>query len=136
MDKLNQTANDPARPHCAALDDVVDLDGSLPEWVVECLSQIFSSLSDPTRLRIIHALVENDRLNVTELAEHAGLSISAVSHQLRILRDRSLVQPHRDGRMVFYSLADEHVRSLFCTGVQHANEDCYLNRRRDLDPAR
>jgi DNA-binding transcriptional ArsR family regulator len=125
-----------AHVRCSHLDDVVDADGCMPDWAIECLSQIFSSLSDHTRLRIVHALVEHERLNVTELAEFAGLSVSAVSHQLRILRDRNLVRGHRNGRMVFYSLSDDHVRTLFCTGVQHAKEDCNNSLRRVAQGAR
>jgi DNA-binding transcriptional ArsR family regulator len=105
----------------------------LPEWIVECLSRLFSSISDPTRIRIVHALTDNDRLNVTELANHTGLSISAISHQLRLLRDRSLLRAIREGRSVYYSLADEHLRSLFRTGVQHAYEDCTNNLRREAE---
>ena len=60
-------------------------DEQLPEWIVECLSRLFSSISDPTRIRIVHALTDNDRLSVTELANHTDLSISAISHQLRPL---------------------------------------------------
>jgi len=105
----------------------------LPEWIVECLSRLFSSISDPTRIRIVHALADNDRLNVTELANHTGISISAISHQLRLLRDRALVQASREGRSVFYSLADEHLRALFRTGVQHAYEDCTNNLRREAE---
>ncbi len=96
----------------------------LPEWIIECLSRIFSALSDPTRLRILHALAHADDLCVTDLAEKAGLSISAVSHQLRLLRDRRLIESRRDGRMVYYSLADYHIRDLMETGIQHACEDC------------
>jgi ArsR family transcriptional regulator, lead/cadmium/zinc/bismuth-responsive transcriptional repressor len=96
----------------------------LPEWIIECLSRIFSALSDPTRLRILHALAHADDLCVTDLAERAGLSISAVSHQLRLLRDRRLIDSRRDGRMVYYSLADYHIRDLMETGIQHACEDC------------
>ena len=81
----------------------------------------------------MHALSDNDRLNVTELANHTGLSISAISHQLRLLRDRALVQASREGRAVFYSLADEHLRDLFRTGVQHAYEDCTNNLRREAE---
>ena len=105
----------------------------LPEWIVECLSRLFSSISDPTRIRIVHALADNDRLNVTELANHTGISISAISHQLRLLRDRALIQASREGRSVFYSLADEHLRALFRTGVQHAYEDCTNNLRREAE---
>jgi len=71
----------------------------LPEWIVECLSRLFSSISDPTRIRIVHALADNDRLNVTDLANHTGISISAISHQLRLLRDRALVQARRPARV-------------------------------------
>lgn len=99
--------------------------GDLPEWIIECLSRIFSALSDPTRLRILHALAHADDLCVTDLAERAGLSISAVSHQLRLLRDRRLIDSRRDGRMVYYSLADYHIRDLMETGIQHACEDCW-----------
>ena len=81
----------------------------LPEWVVECLNRLFSSISDPTRIRIVHALTEADRLNVTEIAEYTGLSISAISHQLRLLRDRAMLQAPREGRSVYYSLADATV---------------------------
>ncbi|MFV2071729.1 MAG: ArsR/SmtB family transcription factor [Thermoanaerobaculales bacterium] len=106
---------------------------ALPDWIVECLSRLFSAISDPTRIRIVHALTVNDRLNVTELADHINLSVSAISHQLRLLRDRSLLTASRDGRSVYYSLADEHLRSLFRTGVQHAQEDCNNNLRREAD---
>jgi ArsR family transcriptional regulator len=107
--------------------------GQLPEWIVECLSRLFSSISDPTRIRIVHALTDSDRLSVTELANHTGLSISAISHQLRLLRDRSLLRAEREGRSVYYSLADEHLRALFRTGVQHAYEDCNSNLRREAE---
>ena len=106
---------------------------ALPDWVIECLSRLFSSISDHTRIRIVHALTEADRLNVSEIAEYTGLSISAISHQLRLLRDRSLLHASREGRSVFYSLADDHLRSLFRTGVQHAYEDCTNNLRRQAE---
>jgi DNA-binding transcriptional ArsR family regulator len=108
-------------------------DEQLPEWIVECLSRLFSSIADPTRIRIVHALTDKQRLSVTELANHTGLSISAISHQLRLLRDRSLLQASREGRSVFYSLADDHLRALFRTGVQHAYEDCTNNLRREAE---
>ena len=92
----------------------------LPEWVIECLSRLFSSISDPTRIRIVHALTESERMNVTELAERTDLSVSAVSHQLRLLRDRNLVNARRDGRMVYYSLVDQHVTDLMDSGITHA----------------
>lgn len=95
---------------------------SLPEDTVEGLSRLFSALSDPTRLRILHALSTTSELCVCDLAVVADLSVSAVSHQLRLLRDRNLVRARRDGRMVYYSLADDHVRDLMAVGTDHTRE--------------
>lgn len=95
---------------------------ALPDETVERVSRLFSALSDPTRLKILHALTVTEELCVCDLAALAGLSVSAVSHQLRLLRDRDLVRARRDGRMVYYSVADDHVAVLMGTGVEHANE--------------
>ena len=115
------------------LEDLSTTPETLEEWVIVCLSRLFSSISDPTRIQIVHALIETDQLNVTELAEHTGLSISAISHQLRLLRDRSLLHATRKGRSVYYSLADDHLRALIRTGVQHAYLDCTSNLRREAE---
>ena len=95
---------------------------SLPERTIERVSRLFSALADPTRLKILHALMVIDELCVCDLAVIADLSVSAVSHQLRLLRDRDLVHARRDGRMVYYSLADDHVSTLMHAGVDHAEE--------------
>ena len=95
---------------------------ALPGQTIERVSRLFSALSDPTRLKILHALTITKELCVCDLAALAELSVSAVSHQLRLLRDRDLVHARRDGRMVYYSLADDHVATLMGTGIEHANE--------------
>ena len=95
---------------------------ALPAQTIERVSRLFSALSDPTRLKILHALNVTKELCVCDLAAIAELSVSAVSHQLRLLRDRDLVHARRDGRMVYYSLADDHVATLMGTGVEHAEE--------------
>jgi DNA-binding transcriptional ArsR family regulator len=95
---------------------------ALPEETVERLSRLFSALSDPTRLKILNALTVTEELCVCDLAALAELSVSAVSHQLRLLRDRDLVRARRDGRMVYYSLVDDHIGTLMGTGIEHANE--------------
>ena len=115
------------------LEDSSSAPEKLPDWVIECLSRLFSSISDHTRIRIVHALTEADRLNVSEIAEYTGLSISAISHQLRLLRDRAMLQATREGRSVYYSLADDHLRALIKTGVQHAYQDCTNNLRREAE---
>lgn len=98
--------------------------GSLNEASVECLARLYSSLSDPTRIRILQALCCSESIGVGPLADELGLSISAVSHQLGLLRDRRLVSAKRYGRNVEYSLLDDHIRMLLEIGLEHVAEDC------------
>ncbi|MFA5838264.1 MAG: metalloregulator ArsR/SmtB family transcription factor [Bellilinea sp.] len=84
----------------------------------ERLAQIFSALSDPTRLRIISALSDHE-LCVCDLSVVLGMSQSAVSHQLRLLRNLNLVKYRKEGRIVYYALDDEHIRELFGLGLEH-----------------
>jgi len=85
------------------------------------LVDIFRALSDATRMRILLALAD-DELCVCDLAEVAGVSESAVSHQLRMLRDLRLVTWRRDRKRAVYRLADDHVRDLLRIGLAHADE--------------
>jgi DNA-binding transcriptional ArsR family regulator len=94
---------------------------ALPERSVERLSRLFSALADPTRLKILHALSVVEELCVCDLAAIADLSVSAVSHQLRLLKDRELVRSRRDGRMVFYRLAEDSARRLLALGMASKN---------------
>jgi DNA-binding transcriptional ArsR family regulator len=82
------------------------------------LADLFSALSDPTRLAIISALLESE-MSVGQIAEAIRLSESAVSHQLRGLRQMRIVRPRKEGRQVFYCLDDEHVTQLFLLGLNH-----------------
>ena len=82
------------------------------------LAELFSAFSDPSRLRIISALASNE-LNVNALAELVGLSKSATSHQLRVLRQMRLVATNKVGRQVFYRLDDEHIKALYLHGLDH-----------------
>lgn len=86
------------------------------------LARTFKALSDPTRLRIISAL-SHDEMCVHDLAATVGLSQSAVSHQLRTLREMRLVRFRKEGRHVYYTLDDEHVHSLFDQGLNHIQHD-------------
>ncbi|MCD6193023.1 MAG: helix-turn-helix transcriptional regulator [Candidatus Aminicenantes bacterium] len=85
------------------------------------LAEIFTALADPTRLKIIQALSLKE-LRVCDLAYLIGLSISAISHQLRLLRHLRLVKFRKEGRMVFYSLADGHIETLLQQGLDHVAE--------------
>jgi DNA-binding transcriptional ArsR family regulator len=85
------------------------------------LAATFSVLGDPTRVRLLDALARGE-LCVCELAELIGSSDSAVSHQLRLLRSLRLVRSRRSGRMIFYSLDDEHIRQLLDQSRRHIEE--------------
>ena len=89
--------------------------------VLAGLADVFAALGDPTRLRIVAALAGGE-LCVCDLAAVLSLSQSAVSHQLRLLRGMRLVRPRRDGRVVFYSLDDQHIISIFKQTLQHVGE--------------
>ena len=83
----------------------------------------FGVLADPTRARIVHALsLSQEELCVCDLAVLLGISQSALSHQLRLLRDRDVVARTKRGRMVYYRLADDHIRHVFTDGLRHAGE--------------
>ena len=82
------------------------------------LASTFQALSDPTRVRLISALT-NAELCVCDLAAVLGMSQSAVSHQLRSLRDLRLVKSRRLGREIFYTLDDDHIRALYELGLKH-----------------
>ena len=82
------------------------------------LAELFSALSDVSRVRIISALIEKE-MNVSDLAEKTQMSESAVSHQLRGLRQMRLVRTRKSGRQVFYSLDDDHVKKLYLMGLDH-----------------
>jgi ArsR family transcriptional regulator, lead/cadmium/zinc/bismuth-responsive transcriptional repressor len=86
------------------------------------IAELFQTLSDPSRLRIISALLEEE-MNVGALAESVGMSESAVSHQLRGLRQMRLVRARKAGRQVFYALDDEHVAGLFRQGLEHSRHE-------------
>jgi len=82
------------------------------------LADLFEALSDPTRLAIISMLVSGE-MGVGDMVERLGLSKSAVSHQLRGLHDKRIIRSRKEGRCVYVSLDDQHVRDLFLRGLEH-----------------
>ena len=85
------------------------------------LSDLFKSLSDPTRIRILFSL-SKEEVCVCDLSALLGMSDSAVSHQLRLLRALRLVKSRKEGRVVYYSLTDDHVTKLLEMCLEHENE--------------
>ena len=85
------------------------------------VAELYRVFGDKTRVTILYTLVDAER-GVSEIAEAMGMSLSAVSHQLKILRHNSLVTYKKVGKNVFYSLADDHVRDIIEKALDHINE--------------
>jgi ArsR family transcriptional regulator len=103
----------------------------LSDGSVGALAETFRLLGDVTRVRILDALSRSE-LCVCDIARLLGLSESAVSHQLRLLRGVRLVRPRREGRMMFYSLDDQHIVGLFEQGLEHVEERGEPSSRRGI----
>lgn len=86
------------------------------------LADLYKIFGDSTRLRILYVLYETE-LCVCDIAQICGMSISAISHQLRILKQSRLVKCRRTGKSVFYSLADGHVHTILGQGMEHLHEE-------------
>lgn len=87
------------------------------------LAEQFKLLADPTRTRLLYALLEAGELCVCDLAETIGVPESSVSHALRLLRTAGIVRNRRDGRMIYYSLDDAHVRLLLDLSLEHLRHE-------------
>ena len=85
------------------------------------LAELFKVFGDSTRIKILYALFEEE-MNVQDMAQLLKISQSAVSHQLQILKANKLVKYRRDGKAVYYSLADEHVCAIINQGIEHVAE--------------
>lgn len=85
------------------------------------LSELFKIFGDSTRIKILYSMFDTE-LNVGDMAKILNLSQSSVSHQLRILKDSKLVKFRREGKSIYYSLDDEHVRTILSLGMEHVEE--------------
>ena len=85
------------------------------------LADLFKVFGDTTRIRILYVLFESE-MCVCDIAQLLNMEQSAISHQLRVLKQSKLVKSRRDGKTVFYSLDDEHVRQIVDCGMEHINE--------------
>lgn len=109
--------------YLAAREDVVKkvLDSQPADEYLYDLAELFKVFGDSTRIRILYALFESE-LCVGDMAQLLGISQSAVSHQLKILKDAKLVRFRRDGKIIFYMLDDDHVRTMLSMGMEHVEE--------------
>jgi ArsR family transcriptional regulator, lead/cadmium/zinc/bismuth-responsive transcriptional repressor len=92
---------------------------ALPADEVSRITDLFRLLGEPTRVRLLYALVESGELCVCDLAAVVGAPETSVSHALRLLRMAGVVRTRRDGRMIYYSLSDAHVRLLLDVSAEH-----------------
>ena len=95
-----------------------DMEKELQREFIQELADFFKVFGDATRIRILRTLLEGEK-NVGDLAEALEMSQSAVSHQLRVLRQNDLVKYRKEGKVVFYSLDDEHIQTLLEQGMTH-----------------
>lgn len=84
------------------------------------IAELFKGFADPTRVHILCLLMTKEELCVTEIAEQTAVSQSAISHQLRLLKQMHLTKVRREGKNMLYSLADDHVRTILQMGLEHA----------------
>lgn len=91
------------------------------ESVLIDVSELFKVLGDSTRIRILHILRQKEK-NVTEIAEELNMNQSAISHQLRILKNSKLVKNRREGKTMYYSLSDDHVTLILNMAIEHVEE--------------
>lgn len=131
IDQITESRDDVCDERIVHVQAVRDARAALPSiGEVGNVSGIFSVLADPTRLRIIAALREHE-MCVCDLAAVVGQSESAVSHQLRVLREQNLVTSRKDGRRRYYALEDRHVADLYglaLAHVTHAGDDARQGR--------
>ena len=92
-----------------------------PEEIVYDLADLFKVFSDMTRIRILYALSCSE-LCVYDIAAVVGMSQSAISHQLRVLKQAKLVKYRREGKTIYYSLADKHIHTILNQGLEHVQE--------------
>ena len=116
MNNENFTPCDGQHPHKHIKKDILP-----PEDTLYGLADLFKTFGDPTRIRILYTLAEGE-LCVCDIAETLSMTQSAISHQLRVLKQMSLVRFRRDGKTIYYSLADSHVETILANGLEHVNE--------------
>jgi ArsR family transcriptional regulator len=88
---------------------------------IYCISELFKVFADQTRAKILFLLCDNE-LCVNDIAKHLDMSQSSISHQLRILKQSRLVKFRRDGKTLYYSLCDNHVKTMLNQGLEHISE--------------
>ncbi len=105
--------------HRSLVEDVMQ---QMPDpQLLEQMADLLKMFGDTTRVRIMYELLDNERC-VGEIAERLGMTVSSISHQLRVLKQARLVKSRRAGKTIWYSLADAHVKTIFYHALEHVME--------------
>ena len=123
MAKINLEEADLCCDSCEVHENLVKIvNETMPdETELYDLAELFKVFGDTTRIKILYVLFESE-MCVSDMAECLNMTQSAISHQLRILKQNRLVKNRRDGKSVFYSLADSHVKTIISQGMEHILE--------------
>lgn len=120
--RKNETRDDICEAHEIHPDRINEVKDKMPDDdTLYDLAELFAVFGDSTRIRILFVLLRSE-VCVCDLSDTLNMTMSAVSHQLRILKANKLVKCRRDGKSVFYSLADDHVRTIIRQGMDHIEE--------------
>ncbi|AND42943.1 MAG: ArsR/SmtB family transcription factor [Bacillota bacterium] len=117
---LNKSSQDTCETFCYDEEKVSRVSGRIDE--IMGVEQLFKALSDSTRIKIAYALTLEEELCVCDVANIIGSSTATASHHLRLLRKMGLAKYRKEGKMVFYSLSDEHVHQLVSIALIHSKE--------------
>lgn len=121
-DRMNTPEAEHGEYLCVHEDTVKKVKEDLPpDETLYDLAELFKIFGDTTRIKILYALFESE-LCVGDMAQLLGLTQTAASHQLRVLKNSKLVRFRREGKIIFYSLADDHVRRIIGQGMEHISE--------------
>lgn len=119
MEKVEWKCCDKISTHTEVMDDIQH---QMPEEnILKDLADFYKVFGDVTRIRILYVLLHHE-VCVCHLAELLGMTQSAISHQLRVLKQMKLVKNRRDGKIVYYSLADDHIQTIINQGMEHIAE--------------
>lgn len=119
MEKLEVECCDSVHTHIQTINLVEE---HMPdEMLLKDLADLFKVFGDTTRVKILYVLLQSE-LCVCDLAEVLNMTQSAISHQLRVLKQMKLVKNRREGKTVFYSLADDHIQTILSQGMEHILE--------------
>ena len=115
----NIIENQPCEEHAELVKRIIE--NQLEEDVLDELEALFKTFGDSTRIKILYVLHEGE-MCVCDIASVLGMTQSAISHQLRVLRQMRLVKAKRAGKEVYYALADDHVKTIISMGIEHISE--------------